>query len=531
MISPPGQDARTPPAASGTVSGQPSVGSARPAHSFTSSSRVVAAAALLLAAVAAGTRPVGTQPSFPTSGLIASAERGPAVAVITQIGALFGDPNTRVVLLGTALLGISAGIVGVFLVLRREALLGDVVGHSTLPGIAIAFLLLEAISPGGGKSTAGLLAGAFAAGLAGAGAMLLAERHTSLKPDAIQAVVLSVFYGFGAALLSVIQQVPGGNSAGLKDYLNGKTATLLASDVTLFAGVAIGLSLLTLLLFKELTLVAFDEEFAAAGGWPVGWLNTLLMLLVVGITVLGLQSVGLILVVAALIIPAAAARFWTNDVQRMAWTSAAIGGASSVCGVLASTTIPRVAAGGAIVLSASALFFLSFCFGTERGLLLRWLRHRRLVRKTDRQHLLRGVYELRENRTTAAGGMASARDAASTAVPREDLERLRDWPPHRLDRLLAWGSRTGFLAVTPRGVELTEAGVAESARLVRNHRLWELYLLQDADVALERVDRDADEIEHVLDADMIRELESRLPGAVSKETPTADRTNLPPSPH
>ncbi len=530
MISPPGQDARTPSVPCGAALQHRSVARTASSQLAPVRTRAIAVAALLLAALASAVLPVEAPPSSTWPGILSEDGPGFGIGTLARIGALWGDPNTRVVLLGTALLGISAGIVGVFLVLRRQALVGDVVGHATLPGIAIAFLVLEGLSPGSGKSTAGLLAGAFCAGLAGAGAMLLAERRTTLKPDAIQAVVLSVFYGFGAALLSVIQQVPGGNSAGLKDYLNGKTATLLASDVTLFAGVAVGLVVLTLLLFKELTLVAFDDDFAAAGGWPVGWLNTLLMLLVVGITVLGLQSVGLILVVAALIIPAAAARFWTNEVHRMAAISAAIGGVSSVLGVLASTTIPRVAAGGAIVLAGSALFFLSFCFGSERGLLPRWVRHRNLVKKTERQHLLRGLYEILEQRSPAERGPAAGL-SPSPAVSREEVAKLRDWRPHQLDRLLAWGGRAGFLAITPRGVELTASGMEESARLVRNHRLWELYLLQYADMALERVDRDADEIEHVLDTDLIKELEARLPVPVPGTPLSTDRTNLPPSPH
>ncbi len=436
----------------------------------------------------------------------------PALAV----AAWLGDPNTRVVLLGTALLGVSAGIVGVFLILRRQALVGDVVGHATLPGIAIAFLVLETISPGSGKSPAGLLTGAFLSGLAGAGVMLFLERKTSLKPDAIQAVVLSVFYGLGAALLSVIQQIPSGNSAGLKDYLNGKTATLLASDVLLFAGVAVGLLIVTLLLFKELTLVSFDDEFAAAGGWPVGWLNTLLMLLVVGITVLGLQSVGLILVVAALIIPAAAARFWTNEVHRMAVISATIGGASAILGVLASNAIPRMAAGAAIVLSAGALFLVSFAFGAERGLVLRSIRRRRLVQRMERQHLLRGLSEILER----TGQQAAI---PSPVVSWESAAELRSWSRGRLSQLFRWGEREGYLTLASNGVSLTASGVAEGTRLVRNHRLWELFMIQYADMAAKRVDRDADEIEHVLDADLIHELEARLT--------TLDQSNLPPSPH
>lgn len=284
---------------------------------------------------------------------------------------LLSDYNTRVVLLGTLLLGATAGLVGTFLVLRKRALVGDVVGHATLPGIAIAFLTAESLAPGSGKNTATLLLGAAATGLLGAGAVAWLARVRRVGADAAQAVVLGLFFGLGAALFRAVQQVPAGDAAGLNGYLYGKAASLIASDVWLFAAAAAVVLLIVMLLHKELVVVCFDPEFAAATGLPVKALDLVLTGLAVAVTVLGLQSVGLVLVVATLTIPPAAARFWTDRAGVMSVLAAAIGGAAAVAGVILSALVPKLAAGATIVLAGSVLFLVSLLFGAKGGLMAR----------------------------------------------------------------------------------------------------------------------------------------------------------------
>lgn len=281
------------------------------------------------------------------------------------------DYNTRVVLLGTLLLGATAGMVGTFLVLRKRALVGDVVGHATLPGIAIAFLVAEAFVPGRGKNTAVLLVGATLTGLLGAAAIAWLPRVRKVGADTAQAVVLGLFFGVGAALFRAVQQIPSGDAAGLNGYLYGKAASLIVSDVWLFAGAAAVVLIVVLALFKELVLVCFDAEFATATGLPVKRLDLLLTGLAVAVTVLGLQSVGLVLVVATLTIPPAAARFWTDRAGVMTSLAVVFGASASVAGVILSALIPKVAAGATIVLAGGVLFALSLMFGPKGGLLAR----------------------------------------------------------------------------------------------------------------------------------------------------------------
>jgi manganese/zinc/iron transport system permease protein len=418
------------------------------------------------------------------------------------------DPNTRTVLLGTSLLGGMAGVVGVFMLLRRRALIGDVVGHAALPGIAGGFLISVMLSPDAARSLPVLLGGAFVAGVLGALCVMLVDRFSRVRSDAALAIVLSAFYGLGVVLLSVVQRVPTGAAAGLGTFLNGKTASLLGADVQLFAAAACLILILTLLFFKEFTLLCFDNVFASANGWPVFLLDGLLITLVAAVTIIGMQSVGLLLVVATLITPAAAARFWTDDIRRLALLAAAFGALSAVVGITLSAAIPHVAAGATIVLVAGLLFVVSLACGARRGALWRWLEHLRLERQIARHDLLRAAYEIAEGRA------APERDdehILNVAFERDEFAPGRGWSASQRDLLIHWALDEDLLRFAGgQRLQLTSHGLAEARRLVRNHRLWELYLMRYADVAASHVDHTADVIEHVLDPEIIQELEHTM---------------------
>ncbi|MDA0991296.1 MAG: metal ABC transporter permease, partial [Verrucomicrobia bacterium] len=190
------------------------------------------------------------------------------------------DYNTRVVVIGVVLLGIASGVIGTFMLLRKRALMGDAVSHATLPGIGIAFLVMTAHG-GTGRSLTGLLIGATLSGLIGMGAVLLIRSQTRLKEDAALGIVLSVFFGLGIAVLGIVQQQTLGHAAGLEAFIYGKTASMLARDAYLIAGVAAAITLFSTLFFKEFALICFDQEFAGSQGWSVGGLDVLMMALVV----------------------------------------------------------------------------------------------------------------------------------------------------------------------------------------------------------------------------------------------------------
>jgi manganese/zinc/iron transport system permease protein len=426
---------------------------------------------------------------------------------------LLRDYNTRVVLAGTFVLGVSAGVVGVLLLLRKRALLGDVVSHAALPGIGIAFIVMNSIS-GNGKSLPVLLLGAALGGVAGVLCTSAIRRWTRIKDDAALAVVLSVFFGVGVALMSAIQKMRGGHQAGLGHFIYGKAASMMADDVLLIAGTAAVALLICVFLSKEFAAVAFDERFAAAEGWSIFGLDLLLMTLIVVVTVVGLQSVGLLLVVALLIVPPAAARFWTERLWKMLWIAGTLGGVSAVLGVAISALFPRVPTGAVIVLVGFALFLLSMLFGTERGVMRRLIILWQVRQTAGRQHLVRAFFE----RICGEQSAGSIDQLTGKSLSLKDLQPMRSWSPRRLRRLLAWAEREQLLERDGDRFRLTTKGAQMAARVVRNHRLWELYLIHFADVAPTHVDRDADEIEHILDAEMIAMLEARI-GSDFPETP------------
>jgi len=414
------------------------------------------------------------------------------------------DYNTRLVVICTMLLGCACGLMGGFLLLRKRSLMGDTLSHATLPGVGLSFMLAVALG-GDGKSLPILLAGAAITGVIGCAAVLFIREQTRIKDDAAMGIVLSVFFGAGVAILGVIQTMPEGSAAGLESFIYGKTASMVMSDFQILVLVTICVITCSLLLFKEFRLLCFDETFAAALGWPVKFLDILLLALITAVTVAGLQAVGLILIIAFLITPAAAARFWTNQLDRMLVLSALIGAASGWLGASLSAFIPRLPAGAVIVLVAALFFVVSMLVGTERGVMIRFLRQSQLRKRMGRQHLLRALYEILE------GGRVTEELNIRT-VPFRQIRGRRTWSDTQLRDYIRRAYNDG-LVEAPNKVDsilLTKTGLAEAAQVTRNHRLWEMYLIEYADVATSRVDRDADMVEHILGEKMVTRLEDKL---------------------
>lgn len=408
--------------------------------------------------------------------------------------------NTRVVMFGTVSLGIAGGVVGVFLLLRRRALLVDAVSHAALPGVAGAFLVAVAMG-GTGRSLPFLLTGALLSSLLGMGCVMTITKFTRLSQDAALGIVLSVFFGVGAAMLGIIQKMRGAQAAGLDSFIYGKTASMIRSDALLIGIAALVVIALTILLFKEFRLYTFDPDFAAGDGWPVQRLDLLLMSLVVAITVLGLQAVGIILIIALLIVPPAAARFWTDKLSMMVVLSALFGALGGYLGTAISAVAPRLPPGAVIVTVQGGIFLFGLLLGRNRGVLLVLIRERSVRRATLRQNLLRALFECEET-----GAQQSAGDQM------DYLRSIRSCSRRELERGFRILARERLVYRLPEGPWLlSERGRTAAMRVTRNHRLWEVYLLEHADVATAHVDQGADYIEHVLGDTLVAELEGALP--------------------
>lgn len=295
--------------------------------------------------------------------------------------------NATLVTLGSALLGGAAGVCGTFLFLRKRALVSDAISHATLPGVALAFLVMVALG-GDGRNLLGLMAGSAMSAVLGLWLVQKLTRHTRLAEDAAIGAILSVFFGFGIVLLTVIQTMEAGKQAGLESFLLGATAGMLKSEaLTIAIGGAMSL-LAVLLLRRPMTMVAFDPEYASATGMNVSRIDMLTMMLVMAVTVVGLKIVGLILIVALLIIPPVAARFWSDNSDTVALLSGAIGAVAGYTGAALSASAPSMPTGALIVLSAALLFTLSLIVSPRRGLLAAALRQ---LKYRDQVHMRQGL--------------------------------------------------------------------------------------------------------------------------------------------
>lgn len=281
---------------------------------------------------------------------------------------LLHDYTFQVVALGSALLGIVSGVLGSFAVLRKQSLLGDGVSHAALPGVVMAFLLT------GSKSTEVLLLGAFCTGLLSSFMILGIIKHTRIKFDSALALVMSVFFGLGLVLLTYSQKIPNANQAGLKRFIYGQASTMLERDVWIMAVCGGILLLIVILFWKEFKLFSFDPEFAQTIGFAAGKLNQLLSLLVVVAIIIGLQTVGVVLMSAMLIAPAVAARQWSNRLGIMVVLAAVFGAVAGIAGTLLSSAEPGLPTGPVIVMCITVIAVFSLLCAPGRGVLYRMIR-------------------------------------------------------------------------------------------------------------------------------------------------------------
>lgn len=402
----------------------------------------------------------------------------------------FRDPALQLGMLGATLLGFSCGLLGCYIVLRRLSLMGDTLGHSILPGVVLAFIV-----SGGQKSPAILLGGALIAGLAASVLVWFLTRYTPLKEDAAMGIALSSFFAVGVAGLTMLQKSGPGTQSGLDKFLFGQAAALGPQDVVFLGLAATAAAALVWLMYKELLVSCFDAQFANSIGIPVDRVQLLLMGLVTLAIVSAVQAVGVVLVSAMLVIPASTALLWTDRLPRMLLLSSALGILSGWSGLFLSFVGRNLPTGPCMVLAATVYFALTWLFAPRYGQLGKWLRHRRRSRKTALENDLKSVYLLLERSPHGGAAEWAAFQRLDQAEARARLVRLQ---------------KSGWLGVPLDPLALTDSGVAEAHRLVRNHRLWELYLTHEAQIAVDHVHRDAEDMEHLLTPEQVLQLESRL---------------------
>lgn len=381
--------------------------------------------------------------------------------------------NTTLVTIGAALLGASAGAVGAFMMLRKRSLVSDAISHATLPGLALAFIVMALVT-GDGRFMPGLMLGAALSAWLGLLALEWVTRRTRLTEDVAIGAVLSVFFGLGVTLLTVIQVMDTGRRAGIGGFLLGSTAGMLRSEAELIAVAAALCGVAVYVLRRPFTLVSFDPAYAATQGISVRMTDLALLALALIVTVIGLKVAGLVLIVALTILPPVIARFWTNRPGRLPLIAAAVGAFSAYAGAVISSLGPGLPTGALIVLVSFAVFLVSLVFSPLRGLLAGQMEMLALqARVHERQGLL-----------------AMARD--EPVYDRMTLRVLR---------------RAGFIRAD--GVP-TPAGHAAAKAAQREETLWSLYRRLFPDEAAAGGYHGLTPINDALPSDIVRDLEARV---------------------
>jgi len=418
------------------------------------------------------------------------------------------DINLIWVLAGCALIGAGSSLVGVFTFLRKESLVGDAVAHALLPGVVLAFMVFQV------KSIWVLFPGALIAGWLSLLSISGITRYSKIKPDTAIAIVLSVFFAIGVVLLTNVQQGDYGNQTGLDSFIFGKAASMLPGEINLFILVDLILIGTILLFYPYLKLFVFDPEFSKATGMPVGLLNFLLSTLTVLAVATGIQAVGVVLMAALIITPAAAARFLTSSLRSLIAMAVLIGVLCSVFGVLISYTAPSMPTGPWIVMVLSVVAVGSFVLAPRKGILSKYLlRKRHLVKITD-ENVLKALYHLTGELNANSVGIIT-------------LSEARRFEGQQLGEALSRLQKTEEIRRDNSEIYLTEKGKERASRVVRLHRLWELYLNKRMNIAEDHVHHDAEAIEHIitpeLEAELVKDLgypesdphQSEIPGIKS----------------
>ena len=411
----------------------------------------------------------------------------------------FQDASLRLALAGALLVGLNCGLLGGYVVVRRMALVGDMLSHAVLPGIVLGFLWTQT------KDPVAILIGALLAGAAATGVSALLARTTRLKPDAIQGLVLASFYGVGICLLGLVQNLPTGAKSGLDKFLFGQAAGLSGDDVMMMA-VATMLSLaLVGWLYHDLLALSFHRGFGQTLGLKMGLLHGVIMLLTAFAIIVAMQAVGVVLVSAMLIIPAATAYLLTDRMHRLLGLSAVLGMAAAGLGAFGSFLGNNLPTGPLMVLAGALFFAGAFLFSPRHGWVTRVVRQRRRRSRAERENTLKAMHRVLEDHVLAGASVREGVTLAELSAQRresvsESGERVRDLV------------RAGLATVSQDGHILffTPAGEQRARAIVRNHRLWELYLTHAASFSPDHVHDQAEEIEHVLGEETVRQLARRL---------------------
>lgn len=408
------------------------------------------------------------------------------------------------------LMCVAASLMGVIIFLRKQSLLGESLSHAAYPGVIFGIMGAAALAfdPGNEFGTSlFIMGGAFLTALAGLWAIFLLEKYLNIRTDSALCFVLSTFFGIGLTFASHVQTTHTALYRQMQTYLYGQAATMTDMHILLYGGLSFLVALTLVLFYKEIQLITFNADYAKSLGIYVNGINAILFILIVLSVVVGIRSVGVVLMSAMFIAPAAAARQYTNRLWKMLLLAAAIGSVSAFLGNYYSVEWTHslmmkypgmrlaLPTGPMIVLAASIICILSLLFAPKRGLVVRWMRAAYFRYQCACENVLKLIWRIHPDKEVSFAQIAKSQNT----------------PSYVLHFILMRLAHNGWLEhLRTNKYHLTHEGQQRAAHIVRLHRLWEVYLANYLGVGAERVHRNAEEIEHILTPELEAELTALL---------------------
>ena len=389
-----------------------------------------------------------------------------------------------VVSIGAGIICFAAGIVGTFSYLRKRALIGDVVSHAVLPGVAISFMLT------GVKNPLYFLIGATTSGILSIWLVDFIQSKSKLKPDTILALTLSVFFGIGIVLLTKIQHSGDAAQSGLDSFLFGKAASMTMHDVIIFSIIALINTICIVVFLRAFSIISFDEEYAKSIGFNVKVIKSFLALLTVITVAIGIQSVGIVLMAALLITPASGARFLTNSVKKMLVYAGIFALFSGFSGVIISSSGKAMPTGPWIVVVLSIFTIIAIFFGKEKGVIARMRTRKSNNIKINNENTLKTIYKLSKE--------------GNDSIPLDQL--INNQSTTQFKPILKRLEKNQILIRVNESVILTEKGKLAAREVIRKHRLWEIYLSKYFNLDPDHLHDDAEGIEHIITPEIEKHL-------------------------
>jgi len=387
-------------------------------------------------------------------------------------------------LIASITIGISCGLIGTYIMLRRMSLIGDALAHAVLPGVVVSFMVA-------GKSEIALFIGAVVSGIVTVLLIGFVNRNSKIKEDTSIGIIFTGAFALGILLVSQLKQV----HIDLSSYLFGDVLGVSTGDITLSLIIMVVIILCILLFYKQLLLTSFDPTMALTIGISTTLVHYMLMTLLSMSIVAGLQSVGVILIIAMLITPPATAYLLSNNLKKILFLSPMFGTISAVAGLYLSYHF-NFASGASIVLVAVALFLLAFLFSPKEGVVTRLFRRRAATKLVLIEDVIKLSFRFAEE--TDKTGLTD-RIANELGISNSRVESAI--------RILI---NKGLMQKTNGSFLLTEEGRKYATRLIRTHRLWETYITREKVTDMEHVHPEAEKVEHVLTEDMVNELDEEL---------------------